>query len=142
MVPPIKREHLPLYIGLFAVLVIGVILATLYLDGQVHEVRQGNEAGNVALTVAQRAAPMTIAALAMNFLIIELWFGLFVDLPKSHFIQRRWVMIHNWLEERRKRKEQEEARREQKRRLRRMHQKQRQIEEAKRILRELPAAGD
>ena len=146
MVPTISKTHLPLYICLFSGLVVLIIVATLYLDREVHEARQSNDVWGVALTVSQRAAPMTIAALGINFIIIEVAFLLFVDIPKSRLIQRRCVVIHNWLEERRQLRQQEKERREQERKqenqVRKMKEEEKQAQEVRRILRKQQTAED
>ena len=142
MVPTISKTHLPLYICLFSGLVGLIIVATLYLDGEVHEVRQGNDVWGLALIVSQRAAPLTIAALAINFIIIEVAFLLFVDIPKSRLIQRRRVVIHDWLEERRQLRQQEKERREQEHQLRKIQEQEKQAQEVKRILRKQQTAED
>ena len=49
MIPTISKTHLPLYICLFSGLVGLIIVATLYLDGEVHEARQGNDVWGLTL---------------------------------------------------------------------------------------------
>ena len=71
---------------------------------------------------------------------------LFVDIPKSRLIQRRCVVIHNWLEERRQLRQQEKERQEQERKqenqARKMKEEEKLTQEAKRILRKLRPAED
>ena len=130
MIPTLKESHLAVYVLCLLVLVVIAVTGTVLFDDQVQKAKDDDK-WVLVLTVAQRTTPLAIGVLITNVIIIEFGYFISVDIPRSRAVGRRTVMIHNWLEQRRRERREKEEQLEQERRLREVIKKEAAIRELK-----------